>query len=575
MAHHRALDAAGGPKTARVITFLFLLLAVPVALPAQTHELPPVNRIKAWYSQGRYQEIVAEIPASPSNPPEFDLYRGLALARLERWKEARATFEAGRAKQPNNERFWVELAGVDYRLNHFPRAEKELRRALKLRPSDAYAHDFLATIYLMQGNLNAALAQWNRIGKPHISAIRMEPLPRLRDLLLERAFTFSPLGTLRLSSLQTTEALLDNLDIFPAYRFDLSPQSSGSFTVNFDSIENNGWGSSTLDRLARLLRDLPTAIRPEYYNLGGSAINITSLFRWDENKRRVSAAVSMPLDENPRWRFTLQADARNENWNLSRTFRDSSTPLSFLNLEKIDFGAQLRSVQNARWSWQTGVVYAYRRFRDLPNLPQAAATFFTQGGSLEYQARTDYRILDIPGRRFVVNSGVSTSLGRNFARGLGTFGRIEGSVDIEWYPKPQGEDLQTSLRFRAGRLFGPATLDQLYQLGIERDNSLWVRGISGTRNGLKGNAPLGREFALWNWETDKTVFENGVLRIQLGPFLDVGRIADSSGMFGSRAWLWDPGLECKLRLFGNVNFIVSYGRDLHSGSSVFYESATR
>lgn len=557
-----------------MIPLFLLLFSMPVALPTQPRALPPIKQIKALYSQGRYQEIVTEISSSPSNPPEFDLYRGLALARLKRWAEARAAFESGLTKQPKNERFWVELAGVDYRLNHFPKAEQELRRALKLSPGDAYARNFLATIYLMQGNLQAALSQWNRIGKPQITGIRMEPRPRLRNELLQRAFTFSPLSTLRLSDLQTTEALLDNLDVFPAYRFGLSPNPSGSFTVNFGSIENNGWGSSTLDRLARLLRDLPTAIRPEYYNLNGSAINITSLYRWDKNKRRVSAAISMPLNENPRWRFTLQADARNENWNLSRTFRDGSTPLSFLNLEKIDFGPQLRSVQNARWSWQTGFVYAYRRFRDIGNLPPAAATFFTDGGSIEYRARTDYRVLDIPERRLIVNSGVYASFGKNFARGLGTFGRIEGSVDIQWYPKPQGQDLQTTLRFRAGRFFGPATLDQLYQLGIERDNNLWVRGISGTHNGLKGNAPLGREFVLWNWETDKTVFEDGFLRIQLGPFLDVGRIADPSGMFGSRAWLWDPGLECKLRLFGNVNFILSYGRDLHSGSGVFYESAT-
>lgn len=569
------MDPARRAETAGLISLLFLLSIFPMASAAQAPTLPSVSRVRELYARGRYQEIVAEVPASPFTPAALDLYRGLALARLARWPEARAAFEAGRIQQPKNERFLIELAGVDYRMNHFPQAESELRQALALRPADRYARNFLATIYLIQGNLEAALAQWNRIGKPKITAIRMEPQPRLRNLLLQRAFAFPPLGVLRLTDLHTTEALLGNLDIFPRYRFDLSPNASGSFTVNFQSVESNGWGSSTLDRLARLLRDLPTEIHPEYFNLHGSAINITSLFRWDENKRRVSAAVSMPLDRNPRWRFTLQADARNENWNLSRTYRGPGEPLSYLNLETIEFGPQLRSVQSGRWSWQTGVVYAYRRFRDLPVLPPASAAFFTGGGSLEYRAQTDYRIFDVPERRLTIDTDVSAGFGKNFARSLGPFGQIEGSVAINWYPKSQGEDYQTSLRFRTGRFFGPATLDQLYQLGIERDNNLWVRGISGTIHGLKGNAPLGREFALWNWETDKTIFESGILTVRLGPFFDIGRIADPSGMFGSTAWLWDPGLECKMRLFGNVQLIVAYGRDLHSGSSAFYESATR
>ncbi|HVB98413.1 MAG TPA: tetratricopeptide repeat protein [Candidatus Dormibacteraeota bacterium] len=558
-----------------MIPLFFLLLLFPLPWPAQTSRPPSASRIRKLYEEGQYAEIVAEIPASPANSAELDLYRGLALARLNRWTEARAAFRAGLAQQPTNERFLVELAGVDYLNNNFREAKKELRRALALRPGDAYARNFLATIYMTEGNLEAALGEWNRIGKPQITAVRMNPKPRLRNTLLERAFTFSPLGTLRLRDLETTEALLDNLGIFPRYRFDLSPSETGSFAVDFQSIERHGWGSSVWDKLARLLRDMPTEIRPEYYNLHDSAINIISLYRWDENQRRVSAAVSMPLGSSPRWRLTLQGDARNENWDLSRTFRDGAVPLPFLNLEKVEFGPQLRSVESGRWSWQTGIVYAYLRFRDVPNVPPAARAFFTSGGSIEYRAGTTYRLINIPERRLTVDSGVAASFGKHFARALGPFGSIEASVDIQWFPKAQGQDYQTSLRLRTGRTFGPATLDQLYQLGVERDNHLPVRGISGTREGRKGNAPLGREFALWNWETDKTLFENGYLTVQFGPSFDIGRIADPSGMFGSTGWLLDPGFECKFRILGDVQVVVSYGYDIHSGSSAFYESASR
>ena len=527
------------------------------------------------YQEGRYKELVALVPSSPANPPELDLYRGLALARLERWPEARAALAAGRAKAPRDERFLVELAGVDYKTKHYDAAKTELRQALALKPDDEYARNFLATIYLLTRNLDAALENWNKIGKPRITAVTMEPNPRLRDEILQRAFAFSPLSTLRLSQLRTTEARLDNLDLFPRYHFDLMPDSAGSYSMDFVSVERNGFGASKLEALASIFRDLPLAIDPEYYNLHGAGINLLSYFRWDQNKRRVSASVSMPLEQDPSWRIGLYADARNENWNLSRTFSGASEPLAGLNMESIEFGPELRSVVNGRWSWQAHLVYAYRRFRNVHDVLPAYAYFFTNTGSLEYRMRTDYTLIDIPDRRLTLTSWGQGSFGKNFARGLGAFGGIEGSLELEWYPQPSGEDYQTTLRFRAGRNFGRATLDELYQVGVERDNDLWVRGISGTREGFKGNAPLGREFVLWNWETDKTVYTNPFLTVQVGPFVDIGKVTDPSGVFGSTTWLWDPGVQCRFRIFGDIVVLVSYGRDLHSGSGAFYETTSR
>jgi hypothetical protein len=559
-----------------VILPLLFLLSLPGQVPAQASAKPPsAAQVRQLYDEGRYKELVALVPASAANPPELNLYRGLALAKLERWPEARAALEAGHANAPREERFLVELAGVDYKTKHYNRAEDELREALELKPDDTYARNFLATIYLLTQNLDAALDNWNKLGKPRITAITMEPTPRLRNTILQRAFAFSSLSTLRLSELRTTEARLDNLNLFPMYHFDLLPDQTGSYSADFVSVERNGFGSSKIEALASIFRDLPIAVDPEYYNLGGKGINLLSYFRWDENKRRVSASISMPVAENPGLRFELYSDARNENWDLSRTFRGATAPLTDLNMQRIEFGPELRSVVNGRWSWQAHLVYAYRRFRNAQGVLPAYAYFFTDTGSVEYRMRTDYTLVDIPEKRLTLLSWGRGGFGKNFAAGLGTFGGIEGALELDWFPKPSGDDYQTTLQFRAGRNFGTATLDELYQLGIERDNDLWVRGISGTREGFKGNAPLGREFVLWNWETDKTVYNNPFFTVQVGPFVDVGRITDPSHVFGSTFWLWDPGLQCTFRIFGDIVVLVSYGRDLHSGSGAFYETTSR
>jgi tetratricopeptide (TPR) repeat protein len=582
MAGDGELDAFGCAERTGVIRLFLLLLLLPAISLAQTvaqaaqsgAQTPALSGARELYTKGKYKELVEQFPASPANPPEIDLYRGLALAKLKQWQEAKAAFEAGRAKQPRNQRFLVELAGVDFEQRHYDRAKERLREALAVKPDDRYARNFLATIYLLTHNLHAAIYNLNKIGKPYVNAIEMEPTPKLRNTLLQRSFAFSPLETLRLKDLYTTEARLDNLDLFPRYRFDLVPNQNGTYSVDFLSIERNGWGASKLEALASLLRDLPTAVDPEYYNVNNSGINLRSYFRWNENLRRVWASFSMPLEQNPSQHFSLYTDARNENWDLSRTFTGSTTPLIGLNLERIEFGPELRVIESGRWGWQAQLLYAYRRFRNVRDVTSSASFFFADGSSIEYRMRVEDRLLRMPDRRLNVDSWLQGTLGRNFASGLGDFGALEGSIELKWFPRPVGDDYQTSLRFRAGRLFGPATLDELYELGVEHDNNLWVRGIPGIRHGMKGNAPLGRQFVLWNWETDKTVYNSLYLHIQFGPFMDIGHVSDPSGDFGSHAWLVDPGFQCRFRLFGDVVVLVSYGRDLHSGSSTFYETAT-
>jgi hypothetical protein len=123
---------------------------------------------------------------------------------------------------------------------------------------------------------------------------------------------------------------------------------------------------------------------------------------------------------------------------------------------------------------------------------------------------------------------------------------------------------------RAGESFGDVPFDELFQLGIERDNDLWLRGTPGTTDGRKGAAPLGRRYFLTNWEMDKNVYGNGFFTVKIGPFVDNGAIADSSGLFGSQHWLWDTGAQCKIRVLGTMTVVLSYGRDLRGGRNVLY-----
>src|SRR5207245_5077008 len=164
--------------------------ASPRVIPASADLIPTVKRL---YTEKRWDEIVRLVPvSSPDQPAELDYYRGMALARLERWKKAKEAFESGRRKEPRDKRFATELAGVAFKQKNFTETAAELRRALRLDPRDRYAIDFLATVYFLEGNLEAALDYWNRIEEPQHESVKMDPRPRVDPILPDRHFPLSP-----------------------------------------------------------------------------------------------------------------------------------------------------------------------------------------------------------------------------------------------------------------------------------------------------------------------------------------------------------------------------------------------
>jgi Flp pilus assembly protein TadD len=560
-----------------------------VASPrANSSQIPEASDLKKLYDAGKWKDVVRLAPTGAAAPPDADFYRGLALAKLRRWSESRAALAAGETKSPKDERFPVELAGVGYEQKDFRFAEGELRRALRIKPHDTYALNFLATIYFLRGNLAAALEYWNREELPRVHEIKESPEPNLRAELFSRAFAFAPLSTLELSQFETTQAYLDNLGVFALYRWELAPVEGNSvgagdtaspttFDVVFHSVQRDGFGPNKWAGALSMLRGLPyETIYPEYDDAFRDAVNFTSLVRFDSQKERVYAQISAPLQERPSWRVRAWVDGRDEHWNITNTLFGAPTPISNLKLRKIEAGAGFRSVQNGRWSWETAASFAYRDFRvqsgeTIGSLASAASVFFTDGDSLELSARTNYRLLWIPQDRIRLDTSADGLIGRFFSAPLGSYEEVGGSAGLDWLPEEQGNDWETLSRLRTGGTFGAVPFDDLFTLGVERDdNNLWLRGISATHEGRKGKSPMGRDYILWNSEIDKIVYNGALVQVRVGPLFDAGRIWDPSGLFGSGGWLWDPGAQVKIRVLDTFDVVFSYGHDMRSGENTFF-----
>jgi hypothetical protein len=168
-----------------------------------------------------------------------------------------------------------------------------------------------------------------------------------------------------------------------------------------------------------------------------------------------------------------------------------------------------------------------------------------------------------------LGAAASSEAARLWSNNPQTFEKLTGSLGWHWFPQVSGDDYETSQQLRAGKTFGQPPFDELFILGLERDNDLPLRAHIGTRDGRKGSAPLGRNYLLENWEINKNIYGNGIIKFQLGPFLDIGKITDPGTGLGSRQWLFDTGAQARLRVFSS-GLVFSYGKDLHTGNNAFY-----
>jgi tetratricopeptide (TPR) repeat protein len=566
------LDVAGAAQVShgkKVFRAFALLLTAFCCLPVYS-QADLTQQAKQLFEQERWPDLVKLLEQAPRTSADIDYYYGVALAHQQRWEEARQALTAGRQVAPRDKRFPIELAGVAFKEKNYDRARSELRRALRLDPRDEYANEFLATIYFLDGNLEAALKYWNRTGKPEIVDVRSEPALRVRPALLDHAFAFSPASTLTLDELLASNARLRGLEIFSTYKIELAARPDGHYDAIFRAQELNGFGNSKLQALVRMFSGVLFAeITPEYYNLHGSATNIVSLARFDTDKRRALAAISGPLGGNPKWHYHAGVDLRNENWTVQTSFTGPSTFLGATNLRRESASAEISRFVGSRWNWSTGLEVSHRDFRNV--VPGTALTLelLADGYQIKQKAQFTYELWRRPERRLTISSGANSQAGRIWSQPGQSFEKLQGTIRVHWFPRARNDNYEMQWQGCAGKTFGQVPFDELFMLGVERDNDLPLRAHIGTRHGEKGSAPLGRNYFLSNWESARKAYSNGFLTVRLGPFLDTGKILDATSNLGPEKWFFDTGAQARLSVLG-VHVVLLYGKDLRTGNNAFY-----
>lgn len=548
-----------------------LLLAV-VAGPGCGAGAQTPEQLDALAAAGRWAQMAEMLAPLAQRTADQDFAYARALAHLDRLPEAERALEDGERLAPHDARFPVELAGIAFKKKRYPEAAARLRLALKFAPGDAYANDFLATVYFLEGNLPAAVKYWNRAGKPRVHEVRLEPTPRVDAALLDHAFAFAPATTLTLPQLEDSAARVEGMGIFTRPQMDLRARMDGDFDLVFRGNERNGFGDSRLEAAVTLLHQLPfQAVTADYFNARRQAINVTSLIRWDAQKRRIRAEVAGPLDARARWRYDVGLDMRNENWAVRNGFTGTAPVLASLNLRREAGSIEVVSNARDRLRWRLGGEVSNRDHRSVEAGAVLTPELLATGIALKQTAQAESTLLRVPERRFTLTGGGSSQAARLWAAPGATFEKLQGGLFAQWFPRVEGDDYEVQDHVRAGKTWGAAPFDELFMLGLERDNDLPLRAHIGTRDGRKGAAPLGRNYFANTWELDKTLYSNGLMAVKLGPFVDAGAISDANPALGSHKWLVDTGAQVKLRVFATT-VAFSYGKDLRSGNNAFYIS---
>ena len=566
--NHCHLDGCG----ILLVRLVLLILPLPAAL-GQQHQQESLEHLYQLRDQGAWQQILDATGSVSPPDSEYRFLRGLALAHLGRLSDAEAELKRA-AEQAGNEggKILVELAGVQFKQRRFGEASKNLHRAISMGETDPYIFDFLASLYYLEGNVEAAVKYWNRVDKPSIQELKVEPAGILDPVLLDRALALSPASEVSLRSLRLTDLRLDMLDVFARRRYDLSARQDGQFDLTIQTAEKADIrADSPFRSLLTIARELPfRTVNADVRNIRRSAVNWSSAFRWKFGNHLFSTRLAAPFGRNPNLLYHADLTVRDETWDVS-SWGDGA---GLTGLQLVEAKADFTSIAGDRCVWSTGIATSHRDLSPGLFRSTSSDSVHSSGFALSSTWGARYEFLRLPERRLKLSGEARWELGRFWSSNAGLFTLGDIALLGSWEAEKENRTL-ISARAQTGNSAGAIPFDRLFRLGMDRDSDLLLRGHSGTSDGLKGSGPLGGGYLLTNLDVQKRLYRNALFSWSSGPFLDSGKVFDPRSGVGRR-WMWDPGLEGRVSLLGLFQVAVSYGIDTRSGSwLVFWRVVTQ
>jgi len=543
---------------------VILIAAFPLLAPAQGDA---VTAARAAISTGEYTRAINLLTAAIAQQPSADgyLYLGIAYGNTREWKRAEDTLKEGSAKFPQDPRFHNELAGVYLAANDPDAARRSLRDAVAVDPDNKYATDLLATMDMSMGNVKAALAAWNKDGRPIVGDILHNAHTQYENWTIGKAVSFDKGKTLTWNKWRTTESRLWESQMYSNVGVEIEPtQRPDEYTVIVRTVPK----SKTVDRYVNPLLATVLFHHPQIHlwNVGNTAMSLHAGYRFAANRHRADVGIQVPLPLPGLVFFEAQGIFRSERWDLSRPAIDDGTDYRF-RYQSTGFRTALKHIPHYRVEVGAGFEYRNRTTGGAP-LPALSVDSRNTG-----QLFFDTTLLPADGR---YRSRVH---GEAFLARKGLLGDMNYSGGtLEWnnrYEMDARVGMNLEVTLKGGTSRGEVPVDDYFVLGLDETSKNLLRGHnSRSSRGHYGHAPMGTSFTLVNTTFDRRIRRFQIFNTLNVPFaelkwvvfVDGGKVWDRAHVFNTGKLLIDAGggfkLETPTRMLS-----MTYGRSLRDGTA--------
>jgi hypothetical protein len=417
-----------------------------------------------------------------------------------------------------------ELAGLRFAERRWNDAVALARDALALDPSDSYAWDLLGSSLFMQGEATGALRAWNRIGRPRVSAVRIEGLHRARYQLITDALPIREGEVLTAGAFERSRRVLNDLPDRMASRIALHPEADGFASIDIVLRERASGPRGIADWAAASARAaVDREMRVALPGGTGQGEVWSASWRWWEDRPRVALSFAAPrVGRLPGlWQVDGSWEAQTYSWGVASEGDGHRE-------ERAHGGVTLAGWMNSAWRYAfTGGVDSWDGTRRDASL----------GASLERRFNADRLSVRMDGTQWLPLSG-----DRGFAS-LAVRGQFRASADTRRWDFRMASGVERTSNEAPLALWSGAGEGRA-RAALLRAHPLLVRGIIDAGNARS----FGRTLVFGSAEVQRWFERPRLPRVGIAGFADTAR--GSRGLTARSGTDVDVGAGVRIRVPG-------------------------
>ncbi len=439
---------------------------------------------------------------------------------------------------------WRELAGVRFVQKRWSEASTLAERASRLDPEDAPGWELLGASRFLNDEPRAALAAWNRIGRPSVDLVRVEGARRTRHPVIAGVIALPPRALLTPERFDRAARRLQEVPSAAVTRLRYRPVEGGLAEVEAALVERPTLPRGIVPVVAAAGRALvQRELRLEAASPTGSGELWTAAWRWWESRPRLAFALAVPSPPGLPGISTVEGIWEQQSYRVPATGLSNGVQVRDDARRRAAY--RLSDWATSRLRWEAGV--ALDRW--------AGDSHVSIEGALDGRFAGDRFSL-------VVEAGawVPSGSGRRFAR---------GALTTAWRSTTESNRRSWSISTGVTTTGSAAPFDLWPGAGAGHARAPLLRAHPLLDDGVITGEVFGRQLANGTVEYQHPVAANAFGVIRLAVFADTARAWRIPGSSGASLWHTDLGAGVRVALPGSTGTArIDVARGLRDGRTV-------